>query len=91
MLLGTGVVGVFGGAPDTCVGPGESDATAPPYHGLDPVTNFMNYAVDSCMSAFTPGQVPRVRETVEQFKPTLCANMPSGVCRGARSAPRKKR
>ena len=82
MLLGTGVVGVFGGAPDTCVGPGESDATAPPYHGLDPVTNFMNYAVDSCMSAFTPGQAARVRETVEQFKPTLCANMPSGVCRG---------
>jgi hypothetical protein len=49
------------------------------------VTNFMNYAVDSCMSEFTPGQAARVRETVEQFKPTLCANMPLGVCRAATS------
>ena len=73
------------GAPDTCSRPGESDATSPPYHGLDPVTNFMNYAVDSCMSEFTPGQAARVRETVEQFKPTLCANMPGGTCRRAPS------
>ena len=83
-MLGTTSSGVgFLGSPDTCVSPGESDATSPPYYGLDPVTNFMNYAVDSCMSEFTPGQAARVRETVEQFKPTLCANMPLGVCRGS--------
>jgi hypothetical protein len=75
------VGGFFGSRPDTCSSPGESDATSAPYYGLDPVTNFMNYAVDSCMSEFTPGQAARVRETVEQFKPTLCLNMPLGVCR----------
>ena len=80
-MLGTQGSESFFGAPDTCTRPGESDATSPPYHGLDPVTNFMNYAVDSCMSEFTPGQAARVRETVEQFKPTLCANMPGGACR----------
>jgi hypothetical protein len=79
------VGGFFESRPDTCLSPGESDATSPPYYGLDPVTNFMNYAVDSCMSEFTPGQAARVRETVEQFKPTLCANMPLGVCRGSTS------
>ena len=71
----------FGGPADTCVSPGHSDASSSPYFGKDPVTNFMNYAVDSCMSEFTPGQAARIRETVEQYKPSLCANMRRGVCR----------
>ena len=41
----------------------------------------MNYAVDSCMSAFTPGQAARVRDG-GAVQTQLCANMPSGVCRG---------
>jgi hypothetical protein len=50
----------------------------PPYYGVDAYENFMDYAVDSCMSGFTPGQAARLQEVIIQFKPTMCASMPSG-------------
>lgn len=41
--------------------------------GLDPVTNYMDYSDDACMTGFTAGQDERVRAMVEQFRPTLAA------------------
>ena len=70
-------------SPDSCVGAGESDETAGPYYGRDAYTNIMDYAVDSCMSEFTPGQAARLREVIMQYKPSLCAAMPSGSCDAA--------
>ena len=67
-------------SPDSCVGAGESDAPAAPYYGRDAYTNIMDYAVDSCMSEFTAGQATRLREVITQYKPSLCAAMPSGSC-----------
>ena len=69
-------------APDSCTGVGTSDNTMPPYYGRDGYENFMDYAVDSCMSGFTPGQAARLQEVIMQYKPTLCENMPSGSCDG---------
>ena len=70
-------------SPDSCVGAGESDETAAPYYGRDAYTNIMDYAVDSCMSEFTAGQATRLREVITQYKPSLCAAMPSGSCDAA--------
>ena len=70
------------GPPDSCISPGQSDASSAPYFGTDPTTNFMNYAVDNCMAEFTPGQAGRIKETIEQYKPSLCIGMPNGSCYG---------
>lgn len=43
---------------DTC-------ETAP---GLDPVNNFMDYSLDSCMFMFTPGQVRRMDSAYEKWR-----------------------
>lgn len=67
-------------SPDSCVGEGQSDGTMPPYFGRDGYDNFMDYAVDSCMSGFTPGQAARLQEVILQYKPALCDAMPSGSC-----------
>lgn len=65
---------------DTCPGVGGS---IPPYFGLDPVSSFMDYTEDSCMTEFSPGQSGRMRLSILQFKPTLCLEMPSGTCSDA--------
>ena len=41
--------------------------------GEDPVTNYMDYSDDACMTGFTAGQNERVRAMFERFRPTLSA------------------
>ena len=38
------------------------------------------------MTVFSPGQAARLRLMVTTYKPTLCANMPSGSCDGSGGA-----
>ena len=39
--------------------------------GADDVANFMNYTNDECMAHFTPGQIQRMIDSVEVFRPGL--------------------
>lgn len=39
--------------------------------GLDPIYNFMDYTVDSCMNTFTDGQRIRAQDQVSIYKPSL--------------------
>lgn len=45
--------------------------SCPDVPGLDDVGNFMNYTGDDCWSHFTPGQVARMVQTVDTFRPGL--------------------
>lgn len=47
-----------GSASSTCEGVKDTCAL----EGVDPVHNFMDYAVDACMHMFTPGQVSRMTD-----------------------------
>lgn len=42
--------------------------TCPDQAGLDPVTNFMDYAEDACMSNFTEGQARRMSNAWEAYR-----------------------
>lgn len=46
----------------------EGRDSCPDLPGLDPVTNFMNYSDDACMTHFTPGQSQRMAEHWEAFR-----------------------
>jgi hypothetical protein len=39
--------------------------------GLDPITNFMDYTDDACMTTFSGGQVSRMDSLHQQYRPTL--------------------
>ncbi|MEM8559767.1 MAG: zinc metalloprotease, partial [Bacteroidota bacterium] len=52
--------------------------TCPDEPGFDPVTNFMDYSVDSCLNDFTPGQIVRMQEQVAARKPTLLEGQTTG-------------
>jgi hypothetical protein len=42
-----------------------------PSAGVDPIDNFMDYTDDSCMFKFTPGQVTRMEQQTQTYKPSL--------------------
>lgn len=45
--------------------------TCPALPGTDDVANFMNYSTEACMDHFTPGQIARMTQAVQQFRPGL--------------------
>lgn len=45
--------------------------SCPGVAGADDVANFMNYTTDECMAHFTPGQIQRMVDSVEVFRPGL--------------------
>jgi hypothetical protein len=46
----------------------ETSDTCPTDPGTDPVHNFMDYSLDSCMDTFTPGQVARMDSAFARFR-----------------------
>lgn len=69
-----------------CVEPGDQVADTPaeaapnfnctptdscPQEGVDPVTNYMDYGNDACMTNFTANQWTRMQEQVALYKPNL--------------------
>jgi hypothetical protein len=45
--------------------------TCPGRPGFDPITNYMNYTDDACMSEFSAGQVSRALKLVERYRTQL--------------------
>ncbi|EJT77792.1 hypothetical protein GGTG_02897 [Gaeumannomyces tritici R3-111a-1] len=42
--------------------------TCPKRPGVDPIHNYMDYSVDSCLNEFTPGQAVRMRSSWDKFR-----------------------
>jgi hypothetical protein len=42
-----------------------------PSPGLDPITNFMDYSVDACLTTFTSGQKARMQAITPLYRPSL--------------------
>ncbi|CAE6496136.1 unnamed protein product [Rhizoctonia solani] len=39
-----------------------------PGGGKDPIHNFMDYSLDSCMNEFTPGQIKRIKQQIRLYR-----------------------
>ena len=50
---------------------GEERDSCPDHEGKDPITNFMDYSIDSCKYEFTSGQVSRMWSMIDLYKPSL--------------------
>src|SRR5262249_6979421 len=42
-----------------------------PAAGVDPITNYMDYSDDSCMTGFTTGQASRITKSITHYRSTL--------------------
>ena len=51
--------------------PGPNVDTCPTSAGNDDNENYMNYLIDQCAEAFTPGQATRAHESMAAFRPTI--------------------
>ncbi len=49
--------------------PNSKDTCRAP--GVDPIHNFMDYSVDSCMDEFTPGQCTRMNDMLQTYRSEL--------------------
>ena len=45
--------------------------SCPALPGKDDIPNFMNYATEACLQHFSPGQIERMNQAVEEYRPTL--------------------
>jgi pregnancy-associated plasma protein-A len=45
--------------------------SCPAMPGKDDVANFMDYATEACLEHFSPRQIERMNQAVEQYRPTL--------------------
>jgi hypothetical protein len=46
----------------------DSRDSCPQQPGLDPISNWMSYSVDSCMSSFSPGQLLRAERMWQRYR-----------------------
>jgi hypothetical protein len=61
--------------------------SCPALPGLDPITNYMNYAKDECMTVFTAGQIRRMITAMSVFRPILArGSWVPGYCNSTRQA-----
>ncbi|KAI9346919.1 hypothetical protein BDR26DRAFT_855364 [Obelidium mucronatum] len=49
---------------------GQDSCAGAQFPGLDPITNYMDYSVDSCMTNFTPGQYARIQQFYAAYRNT---------------------
>jgi hypothetical protein len=45
--------------------------SCPAMPGKDDIANFMNYTTEACLQHFSPGQIERMNQAVEEHRPTL--------------------
>ena len=57
----------------------ERKDSCPDHQGTDPVTNFMDYSIDSCKYEFTSGQISRMWSMIDLYKPSLKKRAVSNV------------
>jgi hypothetical protein len=51
--------------------PGFGLDSCPALPGADDIPNFMNYSTEACLQHFSPGQIERMNQAVEDLRPTL--------------------
>src|SRR5574343_119478 len=56
--------------------------SCPNFRGRDDISNYMLMTNDACKNHFTKGQVQFMRDTIEQYKPTLLKQVPPDCVAG---------